>query len=120
MSETDLVDSTSLNARAGLDACAHLGQLDEHDVAQGVLRVVGDADAHPAVLEPDPFVVRRVPQVVGDVHGADVTAIRTRRAVGRRRRLLRSAHDLADRGAAYSWARRAGLGVGVGPRPRRG
>ena len=68
MSDTDLVDSTSLKLVPGVDRGADVGQLHEHDVAERVLRVVGDADADLAVLEPGPLVVLRVAQVVGHVH----------------------------------------------------
>ena len=40
-------------------------------VAELVLRVVGDPDASLAVLEPDPLVIRGVPEVVGDLHAPE-------------------------------------------------
>ena len=79
MSDTDLVDSTSLIAPPASTVAPDLGQLDEHDVAERVLGVVGDADPHLAVLDADPLVVGGVPQVLGDVHGrADLPEPSTR------------------------------------------
>ena len=42
-----------------LDGRAHLGQVDVDDVAKGVLREVGDADAGVGALEPAPIRARR-------------------------------------------------------------
>ena len=70
MSDTDLVDSTSLIDAAASTAAPDLGQVDEHDVTERVLGVVGDADRDLAVLDADPLVVGGVAEVVGDLHGA--------------------------------------------------
>ena len=69
MSETDLVDSTSATESPALTDGADVGEVDEDDVAEGVLGVVGDADPDPAAVGAEPLVVGRVPEVVGHVHG---------------------------------------------------
>src|SRR5687767_4061914 len=46
---------------------ALLGQLDEHDVAQLILREVRDADRGNVALGPHPLMLLRVAKVVGDV-----------------------------------------------------
>src|SRR5205085_2906697 len=52
---------------AGLERGADLGQLDEDDVAQGVLREVRDADLEAARLgRGEPFVFGGVPQILGN------------------------------------------------------
>ena len=51
MSDTDLVDSTSLNDSPAFTAAPTRGHLHEHDVAERVLRVVGDADADALALD---------------------------------------------------------------------
>src|SRR5829696_5864393 len=91
------------------------GQLHEDHVAQGVLGVVRDPHAHPAVLEPRPLVVLRVPQAFGDVHGpADYrgrgAGLTGSRAHGRiRRRILRTCSDARRRASppepasAHTW-----------------
>ena len=84
-SETDLVDSTSPTAVARLDVGALVGELDEHDVAELGLRVIGDADADHAVAEvADPLVGVGVAQVVGD-HGGSLAGASARCARGVRR-----------------------------------
>ncbi len=70
MSDTDLVDSTSLIDAAASTRGPHLGQVDEHHVAERVLGVVGDPDADVAALDTDPLVVGGVAEVVGDLHRA--------------------------------------------------
>src|SRR5215831_20159411 len=56
---------------AGLHLAANRGRLHEHDVAELLLRVVGDADRHGAVaLAAHPFVGLGVAQVGGKFHGA--------------------------------------------------
>ena len=57
--------------KTGLDVLADLGQLDVDDVAERVLRVVGDAHAHGALVTAsgaDPLVLAGVLQVIG-IHG---------------------------------------------------
>ena len=52
---------------------ADIGDVHVDDVAERILRVVGDADAQsPVTLVPHPFMLRRVPQVVGDSIGSSV------------------------------------------------
>ena len=50
MSETDLVLSTSPSVAPLDDRVADRRELHEDDVAERVLGVVGDADAHPAAV----------------------------------------------------------------------
>ena len=54
---------------AGLHRGTSGRHLDVHDVAERVLRVVGDADAGARTLDLDPFVVGRVAEVLRHVHG---------------------------------------------------
>src|SRR5687768_4670520 len=51
----------------GVEDLAQLGQLDEHHLAQLLLREVGDAQGADLVLDPDPFVLSGV-EVVRGVH----------------------------------------------------
>ena len=69
MSDTDLVDSTSLNDSPAFTVAPSVGHLHVHDVAERVLRVVSDADADTITLDLHPFVVGRVAQILGHVHG---------------------------------------------------
>src|SRR5258706_2399530 len=59
------------------DLAPGLGRLDEHDVAELLLRMVGDADAHGAVgLAARPFVRGGVAQLLGEVHLACLSSMR--------------------------------------------
>jgi hypothetical protein len=51
-----------------LDGRPHLGQVDVHDVAKGVLREIGDADARVCALEPDPFMLGAVSKILRELH----------------------------------------------------
>ena len=75
--------STSPNASPAVDVGADGRDLDEHDVAEGVLGVVGDADPDDVPVAADPLVVGRVPELLGDVHGPQ--PYRNRRGGSRRR-----------------------------------
>jgi hypothetical protein len=45
-----------------------LRKLDEYDITEGILGVVGDSDARHAVTEQDPLVLIGVPPILGYVH----------------------------------------------------
>jgi hypothetical protein len=57
------------DARARDDVGTDIGELDEDDVAQAVLREVGDPDRGARTLDAHPLVLRAVPKFLGDVHG---------------------------------------------------
>ena len=46
-----------------LDACADLRQIDVDDIAEFLLRVIGDADGADVAFDRDPLVFLRVPKV---------------------------------------------------------
>ena len=68
MSLTDFVLSTSLNESPAATVGARLGHLDEHDVAERVLGVLGDPDRDGVAVWPDPLVIGRVAEFGGNVH----------------------------------------------------
>ena len=84
--------STSPNDSPAVDGGADRRDLHEHDVAEGVLGVVGDADPDHVPVPADPLVVARVPELLGNVHGpqpyrnAGADSAVTRHAGGRARR----------------------------------
>src|SRR4029079_17152307 len=53
---------------SGVHVGADVGKIHVHDIAERVLREVGDADAHDAALWSDPLVLLRVPNVVRVLH----------------------------------------------------
>ena len=64
-SETALTDSTVPNSSSALYDVPDLGQLEVDDLAQLLLRVVGDADRADLSVDPDPLVAAGVVQVFG-------------------------------------------------------
>ena len=70
MSETLLVDSTSPHGSPAVTVAPTVGQRHEDDVAERVLRVVGDAEADAALRgDVDPLVLAGVAQVLGGLAG---------------------------------------------------
>ena len=73
MSLTDFVLSTSLNDSPARDRQARLRHLDEDDIAEGVLGVLGDADRDPGAVDAYPLVIGGVAEFGGDVHERNST-----------------------------------------------
>ena len=52
----------------GRDLGPHHGDLDEQDLAQRVLGVVGDADSDGVAVDGNPLVATRIAQILGNHH----------------------------------------------------
>ena len=79
MSDTDFVDSISVMLAPAIDVGADVGELHEHDVAQAVLREVGDPDRRGVAVDAHPLVLRAVPQLVRNVSWRRMLSTLTRR-----------------------------------------
>ena len=64
MSETALTDSTEPSVPPCVDGRPDLRQIDIHDVAELMLRMIGDADGSDVAFNRDPLVFLRVPKIV--------------------------------------------------------
>ena len=63
-------------AVGSLHLCTHGRQLHVHDVAERILRIVGDSDASMVTFQPNPLVVSRVTKIFRDSHPHRLAALR--------------------------------------------